>query len=278
MKTIFMKAFVLAGFMLIGINILNYNNENFLTDLVYGNKEVHHSHVPNIPAKVAPVDVSKIEKVESKGELKVIQEPAIAEVETSISKLLEIVNVSKKYRVEVNYDSTFADNLLPQLADTMSPSKYLYAVIADEEGFSSTPEYCGGYAVGFGHGIAEKEVSHYRKNPLSKEQAIQILLDDVHNKAEEIRSYFKGHQLTQGEFDSMISVCYNTGFGNFKKKDLPKYLLSKMNITVETFVNTIIPTRKKSYRGLIKRRIKEFYMFSGTYLISNRFNLDLDRF
>lgn len=154
--------------------------------------------------------------------------------------------------------------------EDLKPSKNVYLIIADCEGYRDKPYNCGGYAIGFGHAIYGEEITHFRNNPITKEEGCKFLIDDVNHKAKQLKKHFKGLKLKQCEFDAMISISYNTGFAKFCSKDISKKLKQGYLPTEIDFFNTLTAYSKRVHKGLIKRRKKEYLMFNNNYVYTDR--------
>jgi lysozyme len=129
------------------------------------------------------------------------------------------------------------------------------------EGFSATPHYCGGYAIGYGRAVYGKDIAYYRNNPLSKATALKMFKEDFEAKKIQVKELFKTVDLTENQIDALTSIAYNTGFYSFRKKALVAKILNGKSITENDFVNTIIPSYRKKYKGLIHRRKMEYKLY-----------------
>lgn len=265
MKHLVLKSILLFGLILVGINILNRNLEKPIDfEEIYYRLSVKKTE----KAIVSNNDIELKKPKSNTTELKVIQTPKPKEIVKQ--KVQEYPNVKEsRFNDFMRFDS---DKTL-KTVEELKPSELLYVVISDMEGFAAVPVNCGGYAIGYGHAIQGKEVEYYFENPISREKALNIFIKDVNDKAEDVREYFKGQQMTQGEFDALVSICYNTGYGNFKKKELTKMILSKLTTDKQDFINTISAKNKRKYPGLIDRRIREYYIYNGSYFYINKHNL-----
>lgn len=94
--------------------------------------------------------------------------------------------------------------------------------IATREGFSANRyRDADGYSIGYGHFI---QFGESFSEPISQGEAYQLLLSDTGIAQSTVRAYVKVN-LTQPQFDALVSLVYNVGAGSFKKSRL----LTKLN-------------------------------------------------
>ncbi len=258
--------FILVG--IVGVNVYNYNNNcNIIVDLIY---KPHNSPVVDVTPKEVKIGnaISNKPKQSRNTNYKTspVREDFCNEVEYDLLDLSSLDR--RRLWKSFNYSK---ESIELQLVDTMSISSKLLVVLADCEGFTPIPKKCGGnFAIGFGHAVKNSEIQHYILNPISKEEAYRILVKDASDKAIDIRKHYSGRTMTQGQFDALVSLCYSTGYGNFKKKSVSKLTLSNQSITKDDFVNTISSEYKIKYPGLIKRRLIEYLMYNNIYIYINK--------
>lgn len=152
-----------------------------------------------------------------------------------------------------------------------SPCKDVECLIMQMEGFSAKPVYCGGYAIGYGRAVSGKNIQHYRNNPITRAEALIMLKEDLNKKRNQVDQLFRSRNiiLNPNQIDALASIAYNTGFYSFKKKALVNKINLKeesgVSITEEDFINTITPSNRKKYRGLIKRRKAEYRLYMSNF-------------
>ena len=99
---------------------------------------------------------------------------------------------------------------------------------------------------------------------INKEMAELLLKNDLKIYEKVINELVKV-QLTQNQFDALISFIYNVGIGNFKKSTLLKLInQNKMKEAAEEFLkwNKVSqPGGLKELPGLTKRRAEEKKLF-----------------
>lgn len=133
----------------------------------------------------------------------------------------------------------------------MKTSKAALDQIAQYEGIRLKAYRCpaGVWTIGVGHTGGVTEVM-----TITHDQAMAFFADDI--KASERAVEKLGMELTQGQFDALVSFCYNCGAGNLQK-------LCKGR-TKEQIANAIPLYNKgggKVLAGLVKRRAWERNLF-----------------
>lgn len=181
--------------------------------------------------------------------------------------IVEDVNKSNYWKPKI----LNAKKVIPEVK--LQTSNKLLAYIADMEHFSEFPINCNGWAIGYGHLISNNELEKYKQTGISKEEALELLKKDILLNEEAVRKLFKDVNLTSYQFDALVSLSYNMGIGNLKKKHLTKLLLNNVELTEKDFINTLSENTKSEYRGLIKRRKTEYKMFNNIYEIQDSHNL-----
>lgn len=141
----------------------------------------------------------------------------------------------------------------------MKTSDYALQRLKEFEGLRLKAYKCpgGAWTIGYGHtpGVREGMV-------ISKDEASKLLEADV--------KYFEGflagepyaEDLTQGQWDALISFLFNLGIGNYKRSTLRKRILEDVN-------HNDIPNQFRRWNkadgkvlpGLVKRREWECQMY-----------------
>jgi len=71
--------------------------------------------------------------------------------------------------------------------------------------------------IGFGHKLTPKEIAtHTYVNGITTGQAVILFDEDIVSFDAQINSLFVDGHLTQGQFDALVSFCYNEGFGRLR--------------------------------------------------------------
>lgn len=152
-------------------------------------------------------------------------------------------------------------------AGDMQASGSLIGFVAAHEGFSSTP-YRGAdvqnQTVGYGHVITEGE----NLSSLTESQAVSLLKDDLKGCVASVNREFAGTDLTQSQFDSLVSFAYNLGeniWGRATK--LTSDIKSGADAqTLKDDFTQFDHCNGQELRGLYRRRVDEWEMFtSGVY-------------
>jgi lysozyme len=137
-------------------------------------------------------------------------------------------------------------------------------LIASFEGLRLKPYLCsaGVPTIGYGNTYYEDGTKVAMSNPaISKERAVLLLKLIVKDFEDIVNKYVK-KDLTQNQFNSLVSLVYNIGGGNFKASTLLKLVINNpndANIAKQFLrwnkarVNNVLTEIK----GLTKRRIKE---------------------
>lgn len=133
------------------------------------------------------------------------------------------------------------------------------SLIKQFEGFSAIPykDTGGRMTIGFGHLIKKGEVF----GAISSVEAASLLMQDVQFAVNCIEDNATA-ELTQNEFDALVSFVYNLGCANFKSSTLLKYVnLYNMELAAGEFKKWGNVNGKPS-KGLLNRRLKEAALFS----------------
>jgi len=140
-------------------------------------------------------------------------------------------------------------------------------LITKFEGFSATPYKCPAKVptIGFGFTIYPDGTQVTLSDPaISMSEAYEILAKLVVNYENTVNKVIKV-ELTQGQFDALVSLCYNIGRKNFSNSTLVKELNAGKPIkeVAEHFMSWV-KARGKTLPGLITRRSFEKHYFLGT--------------
>ena len=113
----------------------------------------------------------------------------------------------------------------------------------------------GIWTIGYGHTLGVKE-----GQTITKEQAETFLKQDIRSFELTVNNLVNV-PLNQGQFDALVSFCYNLGTGNLKKSTLLKLINKKDYIgAAEQFDRWVYASGKK-LPGLVKRRTAEKELF-----------------
>lgn len=124
----------------------------------------------------------------------------------------------------------------------------------------------GMITVGWGHAEEKDDTKLKKGDKISREQAQKYLKKDLTKAADGIRRIFKQWEekgidveITQGMFDALVSLAFNSGIGGVRSSDFIQAL--KKGDYDKTY--ELIKKHKLSeeFPGLEKRRIKEAELF-----------------
>lgn len=109
---------------------------------------------------------------------------------------------------------------------------------------------------------------------ITQQQAEAFLKEDVAPIEKVLNSL--NINFTQGQFDSLISFCYNLGLGNFKSSTMYKYIVErKSDLEITQQMVKWHNAGGKPLLGLKKRRCAEGNLFLGkdTYYVDTAGNI-----
>ena len=169
----------------------------------------------------------------------------------------------------------FSAGFVPVRAVRLTLSAQGEAMIKAFEGFAGKPYDDNGkqLSVGWGCGVTAEQWAAMEKNPdgTITQEAAQRLFDSYIERFGNAVNNFaiqNGLTLTQGEFDALVSFCYNVG-SNYL--DNPTTILSKALIGGDPEeIAYAITLYGKTSEGHIKRRLLEVQMFLYDIYDTNR--------
>ena len=145
----------------------------------------------------------------------------------------------------------------------MKTSKEGINLIKNFEGLRLTSYRCpaGVLTIGYGH-----TGTFVKPNQLiTKEQAANLLKHDLKVFETAVNAFVKT-QLTQNQFDSLVSFSFNVGVNAFQKSTLLKIIntgtFSLKDIEIQ-LMRWVKDSQGKILKGLVNRRQKEFKLFEG---------------
>lgn len=124
------------------------------------------------------------------------------------------------------------------------------------EGFRSMPydDVAGKLTVGYGHLIVPGD-GCVAGSPITMGQATQLLRGDLHTAEQCVNTC--GVELSQNEFDALVSFVYNLGCGAFQRSTLLKFLKQgNKEAAAKEFSKWCMAGGKHS-DGILKRRFAE---------------------
>lgn len=110
--------------------------------------------------------------------------------------------------------------------------------------------------IGYGHTGADVKLGM----TITNEQATQLLVKDLQKFEKSLNGY--NLQLTQNQFDALISLIYNIGPGNFAKSSLlKKASINPNDATIEASFMAWNKGGGKVLQGLVARRQAEWEVY-----------------
>jgi lysozyme len=146
----------------------------------------------------------------------------------------------------------------------MKPSKRCVDLVKKFEGLrlKSYQDVADIWTIGYGSTRWLDETPVKPGQEITIETAEKLLMNDLQKFANHIKL-----NLSQNQFDAVVSFCYNLGVGNFNNSTLKKKIIANPNdVTIKdeflkwgkAKVNGVL----KELPGLIKRRIAESNLYN----------------
>lgn len=141
----------------------------------------------------------------------------------------------------------------------MKISKQGIDLIKKYEGFKPYAYLCPAniLTIGYGHtrGVRLGQTC-------TETEAEQFLMEDLELAEAEVNKVANEVDLTQGQFDSLVSFTFNLGAGNFKTSTLRKKVLNNpADPTIMGEFGKWVYVRGKVSQGLQKRRLEESKLY-----------------
>jgi len=128
------------------------------------------------------------------------------------------------------------------------------------EQFKADPYKCsaGKWTIGYGH----TATAHAGMPKITLKQADELLKSDIAIKEAEVKKHLKGINLSQNQYDAVISFCFNLGVGAFISSNAyDRMLLDENSKKIADSWITFRNAGGKYLRGLMKRRIDELALY-----------------
>ncbi len=149
---------------------------------------------------------------------------------------------------------------------TMTTSKQGIDLIKRFETFQSKPYRCpGGYAtIGYGSTFYEDGTRVTLNDPpLDQQRAESLLLTVLKHFEVQVDSVTRD-DITQHQFDALVSFCFNVGADSLKRSTLLRKVNTNPNdSTIRTEFRRWVYANGKRLLGLLKRREAEWQLYSG---------------
>jgi lysozyme len=141
----------------------------------------------------------------------------------------------------------------------MKISKQGIDLIKKYEGFKPYAYLCPAniLTIGYGHtrGVRLGQTC-------TEEEAEQFLIEDLELAEAEVNKVVDKVELTQGQFDSLVSFTFNLGAGNFKTSTLRQKILNNpADPTIMDEFGKWVYVRGKVILGLQRRRLEESKLY-----------------
>lgn len=147
---------------------------------------------------------------------------------------------------------------LPDMPQSLSPLGR--SRLEGYEGFSATPyPDHKGNSIGFGHLIKPGE----NLTVLTREEASGLLSSDVAWAEDAVRSCIKV-ALSQGQFDALVSFCFNVGEGAFKRSTIVKRINAGDPGASQEFDRWVFASGQRN-AALVARRASERAIYESGY-------------
>ena len=135
-------------------------------------------------------------------------------------------------------------------------------LIKEFEGCKLTAYKCAGgvWTIGYGHTSGVKE-----GQTITKAQAEAYLKSDLATFEKYVNSYVTV-DITQEQFDALVSFCFNLGAGTLKKSAMLKYINAYNYAAAQGEFGKYVQASGKVLAGLVRRREAERVLFDeGCY-------------
>jgi lysozyme len=115
----------------------------------------------------------------------------------------------------------------------------------------------GVWTIGYGHTRTARPGM-----TISQAEAERLFQDDVNKFEISVKSLVKV-SLDQGQYDALVSLCYNIGAEALRKSSLLRFLNQGRHNTAALELLRFVYAGKQRLPGLVARRNKEYDLFTG---------------
>jgi lysozyme len=137
-------------------------------------------------------------------------------------------------------------------------------LIKKYEGFMSEPYNCPAGVPTIGYGATyypNGNVVTLNDEPISKQYASELLADMLGSYERAVNRYVTA-DITQNQFDALVSFAYNLGNGALKSSTLLKKVnANPCNENITYQFNRWVKAGGRTLRGLVKRRAEEAELY-----------------
>lgn len=142
----------------------------------------------------------------------------------------------------------------------MRLSDYAFEKLKEFEGLRTEAYVCAGgkWTIGYGH---TKGVHEGQK--IDKFTASELLQEDIEHFEKFLAEEPYAEDITQGQWDALVSFIFNLGIGNFKSSTLRKKILRDIDEpTIPDEFRRWVYSGGKVLKGLVTRREWEAQMYA----------------
>lgn len=146
----------------------------------------------------------------------------------------------------------------------MQPSNKCYELIKRFEGlvldaYPDPATHAEPFTIGYGTTVYKDGTKVKLGDTITDEYAEDLLKFEIDKKALSVDSLTKSVALNQNQFDSLVSLAYNIGIGNFQKKSsvLRKLLVNPNDQTIKDSFMLWNKAAGQVMKGLTRRREAE---------------------
>lgn len=159
--------------------------------------------------------------------------------------------------------------------EDMSVSQELVEFVKKLEGFLTYPHWdYSQWSVGYGSSCPSDKLEEYKKNGITEEEAEELLASDLARYEQKVNAYAQKHglELTQNEFDALVSFSFNVGSAWMQETNGTMNLAIQNGVTGSQLIYAFtLYSRASSDYLLMKRRLCEANMYlNGEYKAYNK--------
>lgn len=123
----------------------------------------------------------------------------------------------------------------------------------------------GNDTIGYGHKVEPGE--SFPANGITKEAGEELFKNDAQSKVAAVNTALTV-QVTQNEFDALVSFCFNIGAGAFQNSTVLQNVNTSKPVTLDDFL-LFKKTGGQVSQGLVNRRNDEYELFSAGDYVRN---------
>jgi len=146
----------------------------------------------------------------------------------------------------------------------MKPSEKCYEIIKQFEGcrLKAYKDSAGVWTVGYGTIMYPNGIKVKEGDICTQDEAVTFLKYEVILKSQSVNAFTSNYNLTQNQFDALVSFAYNLGVGALQKSALLKKIKHNPNDpSIEVEFMKWVNAGGKKIKGLVKRRQQEATLY-----------------